>query len=77
MGGARPIGEGGEDDPNLVAGRWPAPDLTAPRRDPAITETALRNHLQTSHARMPNIMPSQEQADDLVAYLLNLRGDTP
>jgi mono/diheme cytochrome c family protein len=58
-------------------GRWPAPDLTVRVRDPAITETVLRSYLQTSHTRMPNIMLSQERMDDLIAYLLGLKGDTP
>lgn len=58
-------------------GRWPAPDLTVRMRDPAITETALRSYLQTSHTRMPNIMLNQEQTDDIIAYLLSLKGDTP
>ncbi len=57
-------------------GRRSAPDLTVRVRDPVITETALRSYLQTSHTRMPNIMLSQEQMDDIIAYLLSLKGGT-
>ena len=55
-------------------GRWPAPNLMTRVRDPAITELALRSYLQTSHPVMPNIMLTQEQADDVIAYLLSFKG---
>ncbi|HYG88756.1 MAG TPA: cytochrome c [Azospirillum sp.] len=55
------------------SGKEPGPDLTQRVRNPAITELALRSYLQTSHPVMPNIMLSQEQADDLIAYLLTFK----
>ena len=57
-------------------GLWPAPDLMVRVHDPAITELALRSYLQTSHPLMPNIMLSQEQTDDIIAYLLTFKGGT-
>lgn len=51
-----------------------APDLTERVRDPAITEMALRSYLRTSHPIMPNIRLTEEQTDDIVAYLLSLKG---
>lgn len=52
----------------------PAPDPTERVRDPAITELALRSYLRTSHPVMPNIRLTEEQTDDIVAYLLSLKG---
>ena len=54
-------------------GRQTAPNLTERVRNPAITELALRSYLQTTHPVMPNIMLSQEQADDIIAYLLTFK----
>ena len=51
-----------------------APDLTERVRDPAITEMALRSYLRTSHPIMPNIRLTGEQTDDIVAYLMSLKG---
>lgn len=57
-------------------GKWPAPNLMDRMRDPAVTEMALRSYLQTSHPIMPNIRLSQEQTDDIVAYLLTFKEGT-
>ncbi|MBP2291450.1 c-type cytochrome [Azospirillum rugosum] len=51
-----------------------APDLTERMRDPGITELALRSYLQTSHPVMPNIRLNAEETDDIVAYLMTLKG---
>ena len=51
-----------------------APDLTERMRDPGATEIALRSYLQTSHPLMPNIRLTPEQTDDIVAYLMTLKG---
>lgn len=56
------------------SGKWPAPNLVERMRDPAVTEMALRSYLVTSHPLMPNVRLSQEQTDDVVAYLLTLKG---
>ncbi|WP_448190970.1 c-type cytochrome [Azospirillum sp. sgz301742] len=54
-----------------------APNLMQRVRDPAITELALRSYLQTSHPVMPNIMLSQDQTDDIIAYLLTFKKGAP
>jgi mono/diheme cytochrome c family protein len=54
-----------------------APPFQAVADDPAATETALRAFLQTPHAAMPNIRPTPEQTDDLIAYILSLKGHRP
>lgn len=51
-----------------------APDLTERVRDPGFTEMALRSYLQTSHPVMPNIRLTKEETDDIVAYLMTLKG---
>jgi mono/diheme cytochrome c family protein len=42
-------------------------------RDPAITELSLRAFLQTPHARMPSIMLSRREIDDVISYILSMR----
>jgi len=51
-----------------------APDLVERMHDPGITEMALRSYLRTSHPVMPNIRLSTEETDDVVAYLMSLKG---
>jgi mono/diheme cytochrome c family protein len=55
-------------------GMRPGPDLTERVRAPEITELALRSYLRTTHPVMPNIMLKQEQADDIIAYLMTFKG---
>lgn len=59
------------------SGSEAAPDLTERMHHPGLTEMALRSYLQTSHPVMPNIRLTQEQTDDLVAYLLTLKDTAP
>jgi mono/diheme cytochrome c family protein len=42
---------------------------------PGITRTALSVFLQTPHPTMPNLVVTGEDADDLIAYILSLKGD--
>ncbi|MDX1540736.1 MAG: hypothetical protein R3349_04975 [Geminicoccaceae bacterium] len=42
--------------------------------DPAATELALRVFLQTPHAEMPDLRLSRKETDDVIAYILSLRG---
>ncbi|HYD70821.1 c-type cytochrome [Azospirillum sp.] len=51
-----------------------APNLVERVQDAGITELALRAYLQTSHPIMPNVRLTVEQTDDIVAYLLSLKG---
>jgi hypothetical protein len=45
--------------------------------DPSVSELSLRAFLQTSHATMPNLILTPEETDDLIAYILTLRGVHP
>jgi mono/diheme cytochrome c family protein len=54
-----------------------APPFQTVADGPAATEMALRAFLQTSHATMPNVQPTPEQTDDLIAYILSLKGRRP
>lgn len=54
-----------------------APPFQAVADDPAVTEAALRAFLQSPHATMPDVQLTPQQTDDLIAYILSLRGDRP
>ena len=41
--------------------------------DPAMTALALRVFLRTPHGDMPNLILSDAETDDLIAYILGLR----
>ena len=41
-------------------------------RLPSSTELALRVFLRTSHAGMPNLQFTEQEVDDLVAYIVSL-----
>jgi mono/diheme cytochrome c family protein len=43
--------------------------------DPSVTTLSLRVFLRTPHARMPDLMLSPDETDDIISYLLTLRGD--
>jgi mono/diheme cytochrome c family protein len=45
--------------------------------DPAATEAALRAFLRTPHAAMPDLRLTLDQTDDVVAYVLSLKGRRP
>ena len=38
-----------------------------------MTATAIRVFLRTSHPKMPNLILTPEEADDVIAYILSLR----
>jgi mono/diheme cytochrome c family protein len=50
------------------------PSLLEVAEHPATTELSLRAFLQTPHATMPNLMLTPEETDDVIAYLLMLKG---
>jgi mono/diheme cytochrome c family protein len=55
----------------------PSPRASAPpfqlvARTPSTTELSLRVFLRTSHAGMPNILLSEAEIDDLVAYVMSM-----
>jgi mono/diheme cytochrome c family protein len=66
------------ENPNPQNPNGPAivevPAFQAVADDPAVTEVALRAFLQTPHANMPDVRLPPEQIDDLIAYLLTLKG---
>ncbi len=41
--------------------------------NPAVTEMRLRVFLQTPHERMPNLMLSRAQIDDVISYILSMK----
>ena len=38
-----------------------------------MTATAIRVFLRTSHPKMPNLILTPEETDDVIAYILSLR----
>ena len=50
------------------------PSLLEFAEHPATTEMSLRAFLQTPHPTMPNLMLTPEETDDIIAYLLALKG---
>jgi hypothetical protein len=50
-----------------------APDFHAIANSPGMTATAFRAFLQTPHPKMPNLILTPEQSDDVIAFLLTLR----
>lgn len=49
-----------------------APDFRAIANTRAMTETALHAFLSTPHPTMPNLILSQHEQDDVIAYILSL-----
>ncbi len=41
---------------------------------PGVTSVALRVMLQSSHEKMPNIILTPKQTNDIIGYILNLKG---
>jgi mono/diheme cytochrome c family protein len=61
--------------PNANSPDWlSAPPFQALADDPAVTEMALRVFLRTPHQSMPDIRLTAEQTNDMIAYILSLRG---
>lgn len=54
------------------------PSFYAVADHPSTTEIGLKAFLMSPHKKqMPNIMLTREQIDDVVAYILSLRGKEP
>lgn len=58
---------------NTVGTRGGPPDFTDIANRPSTTALSLKVFFKTSHRRMPNLIITPEQADDLSAYILSLR----
>jgi mono/diheme cytochrome c family protein len=56
------------DDPGL------ATDFTSIASKPSTTALSLRVFLQSNHDRMPDFMLKTTEADDIIAYILSLKG---
>jgi mono/diheme cytochrome c family protein len=50
-----------------------APSFASVVRTPGMTEMALRVWLQSPHPTMPNLLLSDQQKDDVIAYLMSLK----
>jgi mono/diheme cytochrome c family protein len=50
------------------------PTFAAVAALPSTTPISLRAFLQTPHARMPDLHLRRDETDDLIAYILSLRG---
>jgi|SRR6185437_9487472 len=50
------------------------PTFAGIARMSSTTPISLRAFLQTPHARMPDLQLSRDETDDLIAYILSLRG---
>jgi cytochrome c len=61
-------------DPAGVPPRANAPSLPQVAQLPSTTALALRVFLRTSHSDMPNIQLTEADTDDLVAFILSLKG---
>jgi mono/diheme cytochrome c family protein len=56
------------DDPGLAA------DFTSIARQPSTTALSLRVFLQSNHDRMPDFELKTTEADDIIAYIVSLKG---
>ena len=50
------------------------PTFRTVANDPSVTELSLRAFLKTPHPPMPNFILAREQMDEIVAYILSLKG---
>ena len=67
--GCHAVGRGPAASPNPMAPRFSSVADT-----PGMTDRALRVWLQTSHPTMPNYILNRDDTDDIVAYILSLKG---
>jgi cytochrome c len=59
--------------PGRPAPRGNAPRFAAIANARGVTETSLHVFLSSPHPTMPNLILSQPQQDDVIAYILSLR----
>jgi mono/diheme cytochrome c family protein len=50
------------------------PDFHAIADMPGVGERSLHVFLSTTHGKMPNLVLTQPEQDDVIAYILSLRG---
>ena len=51
-----------------------APTFASIAASPGMTATAIRVWLQTPHPTMPNLLLHDDEKDNVVAYILSIRG---
>ena len=54
--------------------RVDAPPFDDIAADSAVTELSLRVFLQTPHRNMPDLQLSRKETDDVIGFILNLKG---
>jgi mono/diheme cytochrome c family protein len=59
---------------DVASPRLEATPFSIVARLPGLNQRALGVFLQTSHAEMPNLVVSGQDRDDLIAYIIGLRG---
>jgi cytochrome c len=59
--------------PGRVESHIEAPNFVEISKEPSITPLSLRVFFQSNHWSMPNLHISATEADNLVAYILNLK----
>ena len=57
----------------LAVGHFQAPSFQTIADDPAVTATSLRVFLRTPHSRMPDFILTEDQAQDVINYILSLK----
>lgn len=60
-------------EPTTVGARGAPPAFTDIANRPSTTALSLKVFFKTSHHRMPNLIITPEQADDLASYMLSLK----
>ena len=50
------------------------PTFSTVANEPSVTELSLRAFFKTPHPPMPNFILTREQMDEIVAYILSLKG---
>jgi len=63
------VSEDQVDDPGVGA-----PTFCEVAEHPSVTALSLRVFFQTPHATMPNLTLTPEETDDIISYLLTLKG---
>jgi mono/diheme cytochrome c family protein len=50
-----------------------APTFAAMAADPTVSEISLRVFLQTAHVKMPNLILTESETNDVIGYILSFR----
>jgi mono/diheme cytochrome c family protein len=61
--------------PKTVAEPRRGPDFAEVAKRPKTTPLSLNVFLRSNHDNMPNLILKRDEADDIVAYILTLKGE--